>query len=191
MIFRHVQIKMAKDISSLVGVPFEMIHGGYSNDSSGKSRAMHNTKIFITNMMSICRFVNACVCISLCCGVIPSKRCHVGVKFTTCFRHLEMLLCNVYLSAYGGTPDDVKFIIRATPRIEVNTVEEICQLLDAGVVSFDNAMHLSNMILCIDLQQGIGERANAGQFSRAFMTPSNKKDLIVAEKAGQNKSKPK
>lgn len=99
-----------------------------------------------------------------------------------------MLLTDVYLAAYGGSQDDVKFIIRPTPRIEVNTVEEICQLLDAGVVSFDNAMHLSNMVLGVDLQQGIGARANAGQFSRAFMTPSNKKDLIVAEKAQQKKS---
>ena len=84
---------------------------------------MHNTKIFITNMMSICK-------------------------------HLELLLVDVYLAAYGGSIDDVRFIIRPTPRIEVNTVEEICQLLEAGVVSFDNAMHLSNMILGVDLQQG-------------------------------------
>ena len=108
-----------------------------------------------------------------------------------------MLLGNVYLAAYGGSDDEIKFIIRATPRIEVNSVEEICQLLEAGVVSFDNAMHLSNMILGVDLQQGLGAKANAGQFSRAFMTPSNKKDLIVAEKAqtasssSQKKSKSK
>ena len=108
-----------------------------------------------------------------------------------------MLLGNVYLAAYGGSDDEIKFIIRATPRIEVNSVEEICQLLEAGVVSFDNAMHLSNMILGVDLQQGLRAKANAGQFSRAFMTPSNKKDLIVAEKAqtasssSQKKSKSK
>lgn len=60
-------------------------------------------------------------------------------------------------------------------------------LLEAGVVSFDNAMHLSNMILGVDLQQGIGAQANAGQFSRAFITPSNKKDIITAEKAQQQK----
>jgi len=147
-----VQMKFSKDISSLLGVPYEMIQGGYSDDSVGKSRAMHNTKIFITNMMSICR-------------------------------HMEMLLADVYLAAYGGTHDDVKFSIRLTPRIEVNSVEEICMLLEAGVVSFDNAMHLSNMILGVDLQQGAGEKANAGQFSRAFVTPSNKKDLIMAEKS--------
>jgi hypothetical protein len=117
---------------------------------------MHNTKIFITNMMSICR-------------------------------HIEMLLSDVYLAAYGGGIDDVQFIIRPTPRIEVNSVEEIVQLLEAGVVSFDNAMHLSNMILGVDLQQGIGAKANAGQFSRAFLTPSNKKDLMAAEKAGSQK----
>ena len=49
------QNKFAKDATSLLGVPYEMVYGGYSDDSSGKSRAMHNTKIFITNMMSICR----------------------------------------------------------------------------------------------------------------------------------------
>jgi hypothetical protein len=129
-----------------------MVSGGYSDDSTGKSRSMHNTKVFVTNMMSICR-------------------------------HMELLLTDVYLSAYGGVREDVKFIVRPTPRIEVNSVEEICQLLQAGVVSFDNAMHLSNMILGVDLQQGIGAKANAGQFSRAFVTPSNKKDLMMADKA--------
>jgi hypothetical protein len=74
----------------------------------------------------------------------------------------------------------VRFIVRATPRIEINSVDDICMLLNAGVVSFDNAMHLSNMILGIDLHQGLGEKANAGQFARAFMTPSNKKDMITA-----------
>jgi hypothetical protein len=103
-------------------------------------------------------------------------------------RHLEMLLTEVYLAAYGGSPDDVVFTLRPTPRIEVHTVEEVCQLLEAGVVSFDNAMHMSNMILGVDLQQGAGQQANAGQFSRAFITPSNKKDLIVAEKAASNSS---
>jgi hypothetical protein len=38
-----------------------------------------------------------------------------------------MLLVDVYLAAYGGSRDSVKFIIRPTPRIEVNSVEEICQ----------------------------------------------------------------
>lgn len=143
------QGKFIRDVSCLLGVPYEMVAGGYSDNSVGKAKSMHNTKTFITNMLAICR-------------------------------HLELLLTDVYLSAYGGGYEDVKFIIRPTPRIEVNTVEEIVQLLDAGVVSFDNAMHLSNMILGIDLKQGMGVEANAGQFSRAFITPSNKKDLIAA-----------
>jgi hypothetical protein len=143
------QGKFIRDVACLLGVPYEMIAGGYSDNSVGKSKALQNTKTFITNMLAICR-------------------------------HLELLLADVYLSAYGGGHDDVKFIIRPTPRIEVNTVEEIVQLLDAGVVSFDNAMHLSNMILGIDLKHGMGVEANAGQFSRAFITPANKKDLIAA-----------
>ncbi len=154
----HVQSKFTKDISSLLGVPYEMIAGGYSDDSTGKSRSMHNTKVFITNMMSICR-------------------------------HIELLLADVYLAAYGGTTEDVRFIVRPTPRIEVGSVEEICQLLEAGVVSFDNAMNLSNMVLGLDLQQGMGVSANAGQFSRAFVTPSNKKDLIMADKARKTSTK--
>lgn len=56
-------------------------------------------------------------------------------------------------------------------------------LLEAGVVSFNNAMTISNMLLGVDLQQGSGQKADAGQFSRAFITPTHKKDLIVASSA--------
>ncbi len=92
--FRNLflQAKFTKDISSLLGVPYEMISGGYSDDSAGKSRSMHKTKVFITNMMSICR-------------------------------HIELLLADVCLSAYGGGTDDVRFIVRPTSRIEVGSVD--------------------------------------------------------------------
>jgi hypothetical protein len=52
------------------------------------------------------------------------------------------------------------------PRLEVSSVTEICQLLDSGMVSADNAADLSNMIFGLDLKQGMGKEANAGQFSR-------------------------
>jgi hypothetical protein len=57
-------------------------------------------------------------------------------------------------------------------------------LLDAGVVSPDNAMQISNMLLGVDLQQGAGARATAGAGAgKTFMTPANRKDMVVAEAA--------
>jgi hypothetical protein len=56
-------------------------------------------------------------------------------------------------------------------------------LLNAGVVSTENAMQISNMLLGVDLQQGAGARANAGKFSQAFMTPGNRKDASMAQAA--------
>ena len=106
-----MQVKFAKDIANLLGVPFKLISGGYS-EMHGEKKAMQNNKVFITNMMSLCR-------------------------------HLELLLVDVYLASYGGSSDNVKFILRATPRIEIGSVEEICMLLEAGVVSFVHLQHVA------------------------------------------------
>lgn len=81
-------------------------------------------------------------------------------------RHLKLLLTDVYLASFGGSPEDVEFNICAMPRLEISSVEEICQLLDSGMVSAENAMDISNMIFGLDLKQGMGKEANAGQFSR-------------------------
>jgi hypothetical protein len=44
---------MAKDIACIMGIPYEIIGGGYS-DKEGKKKSMENTRIFTTNMMSVC-----------------------------------------------------------------------------------------------------------------------------------------
>lgn len=54
---------------------------------------------------------------------------------------------DVYCATYGDDPSEVKFTLRPTPRIEIGSVEEIVMLLDAGIVSFENAMQISNMLL--------------------------------------------
>jgi hypothetical protein len=39
-----------------MGIPYEMISGGFDELRSGeKRRSQSNNKIFITNMMSVCR----------------------------------------------------------------------------------------------------------------------------------------
>ena len=156
-----MQIKLARDICNLLGVPFEMVSGGYGESkfkkqSSSGGCSSSISKIFITNMMSVCR-------------------------------HLQLLLTDVYLASFGGSADEVEFTICAMPRIDISSVEEICQLLDAGMVSSENAMDISNMIFGLDLKQGAGKEANAGQFSKAFMTPKNKTDFISATSAADAK----
>lgn len=150
---KEMQVKLAKDITSIMGIPYELVGGGYS-DKEGKKKSMENTRIFTTNMMNICK-------------------------------HLESLLADVYVATYGDDRSGVKFILRPTPRIEIGSVEEIVMLLEAGVVSADNAVQLSNMLLGVDLRHFAGSKANAGPFAKTFMTPGNKKDLIVAQSAAQ------
>ena len=152
----EMQQKFAKDISSIMGVPFEIIGGGYSAKQAN-NKAMENGRVFTTNMVNICR-------------------------------HLQNLLKDVYIASYGGESEEVVFTLRPTPRIEINTVEDLALLMETGVVSFDNAMTISNMLLGVDLQQAAGKSASAGQFSRSFVTPNHKKDLIVAAAAAEKKA---
>lgn len=146
-----IQGKFAKDATSLLGVPFEIIGGGY-HIKEGAKKSLENTRIFTTNMMGICR-------------------------------HLQDLLTDVYVATYGDPPADVKVTVSPTPRIEVGTVDDIVKLMDMGLVSFENAMDLSNMLLGMDLKQNTGKEASAGQFSRAFITPSHRKDLLLSQAA--------
>lgn len=151
---REMQVKLAKDITSLMGIPYELVGGGYS-DKEGKKKAMENTRIFTTNMMNVCK-------------------------------HLEIVMGDVYTATYGGDRSGVKFLLRPTPRIEIGSVEEIVMLIESGVVSAENAMQISNMLLGVDLLQGAGARASAGaDRSQMFVTPAQKKDMIVAESALQ------
>jgi hypothetical protein len=48
------QIKLAKDITSIMGIPYELVGGGYS-DKEGRKKSMENTRIFTTNMMNLCK----------------------------------------------------------------------------------------------------------------------------------------
>lgn len=150
----QMQNKLVSDIASIMGIPLEIVGGGYGS-KQGSKKSMENSRIFTTNMMNICK-------------------------------HLEQLLTDVYIATYGGHASEIHFTIRATPRIEIASVEDLQVLLECGLVSFDNAMGISNMLLGMDLEQGTGQKANAGQFSRAFVTPQNKKDLIAA--ASKNNS---
>lgn len=154
-----IQSKFAKDATSLLGVPFEIIGGGY-HLKEGAKKSLENTRIFTTNMMGICK-------------------------------HLQDLILDVFVATYGDQPEDVRVTVSPTPRIEVGTVEDIVKLMELGLVSFDNAMDLSNMLLGMDLKQNMGKEANAGQFSRAFITPSHRKDLIVSEAAATAKKQNK
>lgn len=147
----RMQVKFAKDICSLMGVPFDMLSGGCSEMNVGekhKSSAGGN-KVFATNMMTVCR-------------------------------HIELLLADVYLATYGGSIDDIEFSISPMARFEINSVQDICQLMESGLVSAENAADLSNMVTGLDMKQSVGKQANAGQFSKAFMTPKNRIGMMSA-----------
>ena len=147
--------RLAKDISSIMGVPYELISGGYST-TQGSKKSEENTRIFVTNMMEVCR-------------------------------HLCILMQNVYCATYGGAQDTVAFSMRPTPRIAIDTVEDLKVLLEAGVIEHSNAMEISNMLLGVELKQGAGKIANAGGGSKQYMTPAQINERSQVETAARNK----
>jgi hypothetical protein len=115
-----LNMRLSKNISSILGIPFELISGGY-NGSGAVGRSVQNTRVFATNMLSLCR-------------------------------HLQELLRCVYAAAYGGQHQDVTFTLRPSPRICLESVDDLVKLLGTGVVSCTEASHISDMLLGIELQ---------------------------------------
>lgn len=153
-----VHLRLANDICSIFGIPFEMVGRGFSNKQS-VTKSTEFGRIFTTNMVTVCK-------------------------------HLQNLLADVYVAAYGGLQEDVQFMLFPSPRLEIKSVEDLTALMEAGVVSRDNAYAMSNMILGLDLKHGSGESANAGQFSKVYQTPQQKlevKKVEIAEKAATAK----
>ncbi|NDC90154.1 MAG: hypothetical protein EB075_15370, partial [Bacteroidetes bacterium] len=144
-----MQLRLVKDVASLMGIPFEMISGGYG-DRSAEKRALNNGRVFASNMMRVCR-------------------------------HLENLLLEVYTATYGVDEREVIFTVRPTARMEVQTVAELVQLMDAGVVSYDHAMEYSNMLLGFDLDQTLKKPSRDTLFARPFVTPHNRKELASVQ----------
>lgn len=186
-----------------MGIPFEMVSGGYDEMRSGeKKRTASNNKIFITNMMSVCRYQHIIYWTCMARTLVLFVNCRLIDCIVESCRHLKQLITDVYMATFGGQHDSVNVVIRATPRIEISSIEEICQLLESGVVSQQNAMDLSNMIFGVDLKQSIGKDANASIFNKQFVTPKNKAGLMAAEaqktralhppssSAGNNNKKP-
>jgi hypothetical protein len=87
----ELQSHCAKNIASLLGVPFEIVGGGYSTKESGK-RSLENSRVFITNMTVLCR-------------------------------HLQFLLGDIYKASFSDSTSIPQFIVQASPRLEVNTIE--------------------------------------------------------------------
>lgn len=95
--------------------------------------------------------------------------------------HLEALLTDVYLASFGGEPSDVQFTLKPTPRIEVESVEQLILLMEAGLVSAENAHDYSNLLLGVDIKQHTGKFANAGTFTQTHVTPAQKRENMLAK----------
>lgn len=102
-------------------------------------------------------------------------------------RHLQNLLQQVYLAVYGGAPSDVRFIMHPTPRISLQSVQDIALLMEMGLVSSKNAYEMANSLLGIELKQSAGGVADAGMFSKTFVTPANRLQMLQKSKAGAKK----
>jgi hypothetical protein len=129
-----LNLRLSKNIASILGIPFELISGGYTGKGA-VSRTVENSRLFATNMLSLCR-------------------------------HLQELLRNVYVAAYGGTHQDVCFSMRPSPRISLETVDDLMKLLSSGIVSCGEAAHISNMLIGVELQHQGHDASNDKEMYR-------------------------
>jgi hypothetical protein len=139
----ELQQKFCRDIANLMGVPFQLLGSG-----TGSSTSQHNAQINSGDRNFTSSILRLCM-------------------------HLQALLASVYVATYGGEAKDVSFTIKATPRIEIASVEDIARLLDLGLVTSENAMDLSNMLLGIDLQNHGSKEAKSSVGQKMFVTPAN------------------
>lgn len=136
-----LQQKLAKDVTSILGVPYELVSGGYSHQQ-GDNKSKDNGKVFATAMMEVCR-------------------------------HLQRVLGDVYTAAYGGSVEDVSFTLRPTPRISIESIADLAQLMQIGVVSPEDAKTISGMLMGVDLKRSSGSFHGiqvSGPKSTPFMT---------------------
>jgi hypothetical protein len=140
-----LQSSTARNIASIMGVPFEIIGGGYSDKQGGK-KSLENSRVFITNMTSLCN-------------------------------HLQQLLQDVYEASFSDSRASVSFRLRASPRLEVSSIEELLLLINAGLLTTDSAFLMTNMILGLDLKHASGVTSEKYEKSKRFIPLTQEKTI--------------
>jgi hypothetical protein len=134
----------------VLGVPFEIVGGGYS-DKQGNSKSQENSRIFVTNMSSVCS-------------------------------HLQNLLQEVYLHSFPRSKIPVTFRLRASPRLEISTIQELVMLIESGLLTTENAFQMANMILGLDLKHAGGVTSKKFDESKQYIPPSLRHQSISEKK---------
>ena len=108
--------KYRRDVSSLTGVPHEMIIGRDNGNPETARKTISSGRIFSTNMHEVCK-------------------------------HVQTLLSHVYSRIYGGSPNDVEFLLVPMPRLEVETIQDFKVLHEIGALTPDMTIKLSRVLL--------------------------------------------
>lgn len=102
-------------------------------------------------------------------------------------QHLQNLLQQAYVSIYGGSVEDVEFVLRPTPRINVETVNDLVQLMQTGILSRVDAADVSSMLMGLDFQQSLGRGMKpAASAQDRFLTPEQESQGIMARASLQS-----
>lgn len=62
-------------------------------------------------------------------------------------KHVQTLLSHVYSRIYGGSPNDVDFLLVPMPRLEVETIQDFKVLHEIGALTPDMTIKLSRVLL--------------------------------------------
>jgi hypothetical protein len=167
----QLQQIMEKTVASVMGIPCEIIGGGYAQ-TSGKKVALENNRIFFTNMNTICFhlqnllqevyatcFADSKMSISF--RLKPSPRLEVSSIEVRTVSHYPFVY-NCYWFAY---------LCRLTQK---TNSQELLALVESGLLTTQNAFAITNMILGLDLKQAGTKLTDKFSLSDQYITPSIK-----------------
>lgn len=148
------------DVTSLLGIPYELAYGKTSNLGNARYRetSESHSRVFSNTVQNIS---------------------HV----------LEGLLCSVYSKVYSCAEEDIEVFFTPMPRLDIRNIEDLKILFDMGAVTPDITAQLSEVLLYGHKTNLIGrQRINTTHQPSEYM--KNLKDITEATNPPKPPPKP-
>jgi hypothetical protein len=80
-----------------------------------------------------------------------------------------MVIQEVYVACFPESTIPVTFHLRASPRLEVSSIQDLILLINAGLLNTENAFLMTNMIIGLDLKHSKMANAQTSLDSQQFV----------------------
>lgn len=174
--------KYSRDVAFLLGIPPNFVVSKTSLTSSNSAAIQaENTNTFTTNAQAICKHLQALLS--------DVHQVCLLFFFPLCNKNISMILHSFILQVIYGKP--MHFTILPIPRLSIETVEDLKNLMDTGLILPEKASSIADILLGtqnlpISGKEG-GEHARKVQ--KLILDPPQKKDSVSSSSSSSSKRK--